>query len=396
MPDSARPVLAGISSGAGERVETVDARMLVLMRCVLAFTALAIIWLDPAEPTRLVELTYSSLAVYCLYGVGVAHASYRAGWPAPSRALHWIDIVFYAYLVSLTEGTSSIFFYFFFYAVLVASFGWGFREGMAVTAASFVLFITVGLAFAPSGERFELNRTLIRAVYLFVFGYMIAYLGGYEAMLKRRLRLLKDINNLWDPRFGVDQAVGAHLDRLLDFYAADTCVLALRQAGEPPRFLMYQASSVRPGQSSIANALAESAARPLLALPETVGALYHDPQSSWLARARGHVAFDFGKRERTQAFQTECGALANLLDANALLTVPYAQRDGTSGRLCVTSAQQGFSRSDIEFLAQVSGAMAAALETSSSRRSISPGPRSRSAPRSRATCTTPRSSPTSD
>ena len=44
--------------------------MLVLMRCVLAFTALAIIWLDPAEPTRLVELTYSSLAVYCLYGVG--------------------------------------------------------------------------------------------------------------------------------------------------------------------------------------------------------------------------------------------------------------------------------------------------------------------------------------
>jgi len=87
--------------------------MLVLMRCLLAFSALAIIWIDPAEPTRLVELTYASLALYCVYGGLVALISYRSGWPAPGRALHWVDVYFYGYLVALTEGTSSIFVYFF-------------------------------------------------------------------------------------------------------------------------------------------------------------------------------------------------------------------------------------------------------------------------------------------
>lgn len=362
MSDSARQALARVPSAAGDRVETVDARMLVLMRCVLAFSAFAIIWLDPSEPTRLVELTYASLAIYCVYSAGLAHASHKSGWPAPARALHWIDVAFFAALVSLTEGTSSIFFYFFFYSILVASFGWGFREGLSVTAASFALFTTVGLAFAPTGDRFELNRTMIRAVYLFVFGYMIAYLGGYEGLLKRRLRLLKDMNSLWNPRFGVDQAVGAHLDRLLDFYAADSCVLTLKLPADPPQFLMYQASLLKPGQSSIANAIVESTARPLLALPETVGALYHEPEGSWLRPTRRHVAFDFVKRAHSGDFEAESEALANLLDAKALLTVPYAQPDGTGGRLCVTSARQDFSRSDIEFLGQVSTAMAAALE----------------------------------
>lgn len=41
--------------------------MLMLVRCVLAFSALAIIWIDPSEPTRLVEVTYASLGAYCLY-----------------------------------------------------------------------------------------------------------------------------------------------------------------------------------------------------------------------------------------------------------------------------------------------------------------------------------------
>lgn len=77
--------------------------MLVLMRCVLAFSALAIIWLDPSEPTRLVELTYASLALYCVYSAGLAYASYRSGWPAPGRILHWFDVVFFAAVVALAN-----------------------------------------------------------------------------------------------------------------------------------------------------------------------------------------------------------------------------------------------------------------------------------------------------
>src|SRR5688572_30392550 len=97
-------------TAVAERVETVDARMLALVRCVLAYSALVIIYIDPSEPTRLVEVTYASLAAYCGYSTLIAYASWREEWPSPDRIFHWADIFFYAYLVALTEGTSSIFF----------------------------------------------------------------------------------------------------------------------------------------------------------------------------------------------------------------------------------------------------------------------------------------------
>ena len=343
-------------------VEAVDARMLALMRCVLAFSALAIIWIDPLEPARLVELTYGSLAAYCLYSAAIALRAYLADWPPPERALHWLDVAFYAYLVALTEGTSSIFFQFFLFAILVASFSRGFREGFSVTAASVALFLTVGVFFAPTGTEFELNRTLIRAVYLFALGYMIAYWGGYEALLKRRLRLLHEINYLWNARLGMEHAIGSNLDRLLDFYGAAACVLVLRRPAAPPAWIMHRAERGRPGEASVARPLAESAAEALLRLPATVAACYHDPADSWPLRRRRFLAHDLEARARSRSFLAECEALANLLDARALTTVPYAQRDGTTGRIFLTSGRRRFTQSDVDFLAQASRAIATVVE----------------------------------
>ena len=354
------PGRAGISSV--DRVETVDARLLALVRCVLAFSALVIIWIDPSEPTRLVELTYASLAAYCVYSAVLALDSYRSEWPPPKRAFHWADIFFYAYLVALTEGTSSIFFHFFFFAILVASFFRGFREGVAVTLVSLFLFVTVGWLASPGGAAFELNRMLTRAVYLFVFGYLFAYWGGFERLLKRRLRLLGEINNLWNPRFGVDHAIGSNLDRLLDFYAGSACVLVLRRPTPPPTFLMYSASPQKAEQAATPSEITESAAGALMSLPETTGAFYHDPETSWRNRYYGYAAHEMDTRARAKAIVGECAALANLLDAQAFITVPYAQRDGTTGRLYLASAQGGFTVSDIDFLAQVSSAMAIVVE----------------------------------
>ena len=336
--------------------------MLMMTRCVLAFSALAIIWIDPSEPGRWVELTYASLGLYCAYSVVLALASFRAEWPAPARALHWADAFFFAYLVALTEGTSSIFFYFFIFAIMVASFSRGFGEGFAVTITSLVLFIAVGLNFAPAGEEFELNRTLIRPVYLFVFGYMIAYWGGYEILLKRRLRLLQEINNLWNPRFGVDHAIGTDLDRLLGFYGGSSCVLVLKRPSAPPGGLMYSAVQGKAGESATPNAIAESTTGLLLQLPETIAAFYHDPAGSWRRKFRGHTAYDLQSGTRVKGFQEQCRALANLLDAPAFVTVPYTQRDGTTGRIFLASGRGGFNHADIDFLAQASNAMSTVVE----------------------------------
>lgn len=350
------------------RVEQVDARMLGLMRCVLAFSALLIILIDPSEPQRLVGLTYTSLAVYCLYSTIIAFIAYRAGWPAPGRAAHWVDVFFYTFLVALTEGTNSIFFHFYLFAVLVASHSRGFREGMLVTTASVLLFTTVGMIAAPSGSEFELNRALIRPVYLFALGYMIAYWGGYEMLLKRRLRLLQEVNNLWNPRLGVDHAIGTNLDRLLDFYDAgadDTCLLVLKRPGVPARFLLYTAARRQPGQAAVPNEITESTADALLRLPESVGAAWRDPADSRWLRYRAYVAHDLELRAQTGDFRDECAALANLLDTRSFVTVPYAQRDGTAGRIYLASGAGSFRQTDIDFLAQASEAISVVVENMS-------------------------------
>jgi len=352
-------------SGLAQGVETIDARMLVLLRCVLGVSALAVVLIDPPKFGRLVGLTYFALGAYCAYTVLLAAISYRLEWPAPPRALHWADVVFYSFLIALTGGTSSFFFLFFFYSIMVASFCWGFREGMLVTVASSVLFTAVELSFAQVNGQYEHGNTLVPAAYLLIFGYLISYFGGYERLLRRRLALLREINNLWNPRFGVDHTHGINLDRLLEFYGGTSCVLVLRRPSPALNYVMYSASRDKPGYSSTPSYVAESAAGALLRLPDSLAAFYHGPGGSWWWRLRGYSGYDFDLGARTSSFLADCAAWANLLDTHAFVTVPYVQRDGTSGRIFLTTDRGGFSHADIDFLAQVSDAMSTVVENMS-------------------------------
>lgn len=357
--------LATARASHNSRVETVQARMLVLSRCVLALSGLGIIWIDPTGPTRLVEWTYASLAIYSLYSVMLAIASYSSRWPTPHRAMHWIDVLFFAYLIALTGSANSFYVTFFVYPILVASFSRGFREGMLVTLASLTLFTSIGIAMTPIVNQFEVGRIFIRATFLLIFGYLISYLGGYERKLRGRLALLKDINDLWTPRFGVDHAYGINLERLLEFYDGSSCVLMLRRVNPVLEYIMYVAPRGKPGYSKVPSKVDESAAEALMRLPTSLAAYYHDPAGAWWQRYRGYSAYDFDLGVRTQSFQEDCAVWANLLDAKAFVTVPYSQRDGTTGRLFLTTDNGGFTHADIDFLAQVVDSMSTVGENMS-------------------------------
>jgi signal transduction histidine kinase len=365
MSAPAKPVPAVALPGSARGVETIDARMLVLLRCVLGFSALLVILVDPPQIGRLVELAYFGVGMYFAYTVLLAAISYRLDWPAPPRALHWADVVFYTFLIALTGGTGSIFFLFFFYSIMVASFCWGFREGILVTLASSALFTAVELSYPGVYGEQTRGYTLVPVAYLLIFGYLISYFGGYERLLRRRLALLREINNLWNPRFGVDHTHGINLDRLLEFYGGTSCVLVLRRPAPALHYVMYSASRDKPGYSSTPSYVAESAAGALLRLPDSLAAFYHGPAGSWWGRLRGYSGYDFDLGARTKSFLADCAAWANLLDTRAFVTVPYVQRDGTSGRIFLTADRGGFTHADIDFLAQVSDAMSTVVENMS-------------------------------
>ena len=174
--------------------ETVDSRIIALMRLILAVSALLIVIIAPSEPDRLAGPTYAALSLYAVYSaVLYALAVMRPqALGRLDRWAHWIDVAWYVVLIALSQGTSSIFFFGFFFAIQVASFRWGFASGLTVALVSALLFTVVGYLTRPVGEDFELNRFLIRPVYLLGIGYMMAYWGGFETAYKRRLALLNE------------------------------------------------------------------------------------------------------------------------------------------------------------------------------------------------------------
>lgn len=350
---------------AARAVEPLDTRVLVLMRCALAAAALVVVLIDPGTLTWQPDAGYFSLVVYLVFSIGIAIVSWRNAWPPTPRALHWIDLALFGFLIILSGGPGSIFFLYFIYAILNASFSTGFEEGALITAASAGLFAFTALAYLSAGQKVDVGSTALRAISLFVFGYAIAYLGGHERLLRRRLALLKNINDLWSPRFGSDHLYGVNLDLLREFYDANSCVLVLRRSNPSPHYVMYSALRGRPGHSAAASKVSDDAAAALISLPDTIAAVHHDPAGTWMQRLRGFLAYDIELGATTSSFREECAAWLNLLDARALVTVPYMQRDSVAGRLFVTTNYGVFARSDIAFLMHVTNAMMTVVENMS-------------------------------
>jgi signal transduction histidine kinase len=340
-----------LSGRTPDPLESVDERMIGAMRLLLALSALLVIYIDPSEPDRFVSVTYVTLALYSLYSGVLYYGASTGRSLLPSGEAHWVDVCWYMVLIALSSGTNSVFFFFFFFAILTAAFRKGFVEGLRVTAASVFVFTVVGFATTPHDVEIELNRFLLRPLYLGVLGYMISFWGGSEITFKRRLALLKEVNTLSNPRFGVDQTVGSILERVRGFYGADACMLVTAE-GEPPAYLLRRADRRHPEHAVHAQPVPDEMRSLLLTLPPDL-ALVFDRDPSWWRRDAGCYASDTAQGVRSQCAADTCEALADLLETQAFVTLPARRRGAVVGRLYMTSDGRPFARDDIEFLRQL-------------------------------------------
>ncbi len=339
-----------LSDNAPDSLESVDERMIGAMRLLLALSALLIIYIDPSEPDRFVTVTYATLALYSLYSGLLYYGASTGRAVLPSGEAHWVDVCWYLVLIALSSGTNSVFFFFFF-SILTAAFRKGFVEGLRVTAVSVLLFTIIGFATTPHDMELELNRYLLRPLYLGVLGYMISFWGGAEITFKRRLALLKEVNTLSNPRFGVDQTVGSILERVREFYGADMCVLVTVE-GDPPAYVMRRADRRHPERASQAQPVPDEMRSPMLTLPPDDAVIFsHDP--GWWRRDAGCYALDTARGTRSLGSAEIFEALSDLLETKAFVTVPVRRRAEAVGRLYLTSSKHSFERGDIEFLRQL-------------------------------------------
>ena len=346
--------------------DTLNGHGIALLRCMIAVTVLLTSVPTKSDPLWLIEWTFASFVVYLSYSIIVAIVSYRSNRSTPPKKLYWIDVLFFAWLVTLTYTSGNNLYQCFFFPIFVASFSKGFREGLEVAFAAFLLLIAIGFgSFLTGGHFGSGNRNaLILADYVVVLGYIISFCGSNGGLFMRRMSLLKEVNNIWQPRIGVDQLYGNNLDRLLEFFGGNTCLLVLQQQDTDPSYVMYTAYRDKPGNSAVQYNVAESVAKNLLHnLPGMLAAYYHNPAGSLWRKIRGHRAYDINTGVKSISFHDECAALANLLEANIFATVPYVQHGCVTGRIFVTADHGIFTNSDFDFLLQASNAMSSAIES---------------------------------
>lgn len=326
----------------------VDLRLVSGMRFILAASALLVIVIDPSEPNRYIRLTYSALGLYTLYSAVFFFLSVRRSDLVPARYMHWFDILWYLAFVAMSSGTSSIFFNFFFFAILVASFGWGYTAGLQVTLVSALLFTVVGVYTTPQMAGVEWNRVLLRPIQLLILGFMISRWGGFKLSLRNRLQLLKDVTVFSNTRFGLDRTINSLLERLRAFYDADECLLLI--PAEPPDSKNYKLYRSRRGvpPSGAAPAQVKADAARLFLFPSPDQALLHRKNGRELTSY-----FDLKTRTFLSGDSTVGDRIANALEATNYLSVPFQSGREVNGRLYVIGAHDRFDNAAMDFLLQL-------------------------------------------
>lgn len=325
----------------------IDLGLISTIRLTLAATALLLFFIDPSEPGRYIRATYIVLSLYTIYSASVLSVSLRRSDLIPTQYMHWFDMVWYLALISLSSSTNSIFFNFFFFAILVASFGWGYTAGLRLTLVSGVLFTVLGVLTAPPQPEFELNRLMLRSIQLLVLGFLISRWGGFRINLRNRLQLLRNVTLFSNPRFGIDRTINAVLESLRAFYDADSTLLLVPAQDEGGSFQIYRIrrdSQVTGASPAVIGA--EAAA--LFLLPSPYHAVIHhkDGQGQTLF-------FDLNTRQFLPGDSGISDRVASALETTNYLSVPVRNHDEPNGRLYVCGGALRFDNSAVDFVIQL-------------------------------------------
>src|SRR5262245_5181274 len=213
-------------------------RTILVTRVVMALYALFAIGLDPAEPARFAQLTYTLHASYLAYALVLTLVLWRrVNLGILPLITHVADIALFSVFQYLTLGSSSPFFVYFVFSLFSGAMRWGWRGAIGTAPVVLVAFVALSLSMRSTldpGE-FQLNRFLIRVGYLAMVGTLLGYLGLHEARLREEIEHLAR----WPAAAGLGRAqlterVLAHARGVL---GAGAGVIVWEEIDEPRRYL---------------------------------------------------------------------------------------------------------------------------------------------------------------
>lgn len=328
-----------------------DAQMVDRMRMVLAGSVLLGAFIEPAGLSVTHPVVWPVFVGYFFYSVIIFIYSQLNHRLSQSKLSHRLDVVWFAMIVMLTGGIDSLFFLFFFFAILTSSIRWGLEEGAKVTIVCAVLFTSFGLVIEAKSD---VPSLLLRTTFLLALGYMCVYWGESKVQLTRQLVLLRDVSRLSNPRFGVDQTITNVLEKTRDFYNASLCILVIKDSTSGTCSIR----TVKEGDASPsvhADPVSAEAARPLMVFSNDQLVTYSRPRwkSIPILFAKSLV-YDCARRQWFKLKDPSAESLAGLLEARSFISAPL-RLTNQFGRLFVISINGVFDKADTLFLNHIAG-----------------------------------------
>lgn len=346
----------------------VHAKTVALMRFMLAASGLFIFALNPAAYSDSEANYYESLTLYFAYGY-CAYAALHLAFPAyvlkfiPRNRLHWLDIGWFILLISPSGGLDSPFLPFLFFAIVHASFNYGFTEGMRVTLACVLLpilvhFSPIQLLFFTSNldGNHPIYPAILRSSSILVLGYLIARWGGLEMLQKRQLRLLSEINRMPDPHLSAEQIMGESLKRIREFYDARSCLAVMKMPDSS--YVMFKVESDPDKPMQLGQPLSKSIATHLLQLPAQYSLSYAS-NAEWFFSSMSTYETDASPRKRKSKYGE---AISQLLEADSFVSAPLHLRGQNMGRLYLISCSDHVNNSSVSFLQQLANQITPHIE----------------------------------
>jgi signal transduction histidine kinase len=169
-------------------------RLITAGRVILASFSLVAIWLDPTTPSRYASIAYPLLIAYILYAMILTLVVWGSHGPFIRLRLltHVFDLIIFSLFIYFIEGPTSPFFVYFIFAIVCGTLRWQWRGTLWTAVIALAAFLAIGFLASEfmHDPAFELDRFIIRSVYLAVVAALLGYLGAYESQRRSQLAQL--------------------------------------------------------------------------------------------------------------------------------------------------------------------------------------------------------------
>ena len=151
--------------------------------------------------------------------------------------LQGVDVLWPAAIAIFTSPASSPFFILNAFVLLEAAYRWGLPETLATGAAEIVLyfFATSFAVFGPAafrafaGEEQDVNRMIMRPVYLAIMAYLLGYLGEQEKLRRAEASGLARLIGKVQAQTGLRNALRVLFEDTLRVFGSSRGLLVVRQ-----------------------------------------------------------------------------------------------------------------------------------------------------------------------